>query len=65
VPRKPRLVGGVKGHNQNDISFPGSPGLWPGSFTSLNENGSLKRGSDLPIEQECHRKSYEADNLKS
>jgi hypothetical protein len=33
VPRKPRLVGGVKGHNQDDISFPGSPGLWPGSFT--------------------------------
>jgi len=26
-------VGGVKGHNKNEISFPGSPGLWPGSFT--------------------------------
>jgi len=25
VPRKPRLVGGVKGHNINEISFPGSP----------------------------------------
>ena len=27
VPRKPRLVGGVKGHNINEISFPGSPAL--------------------------------------
>jgi glycosyltransferase involved in cell wall biosynthesis len=26
-------VGGVKGHNKNEISFPGSPGLCPGSFT--------------------------------
>jgi hypothetical protein len=25
-------VGGVKGHNKNDISFPGSPGLWPEGF---------------------------------
>jgi len=33
VPRKPRLVGGVKGHNINEISFPGSPALWAGSFT--------------------------------
>jgi hypothetical protein len=33
VPRKPRLVGGVKGHNQNVISFPRSPALWAGSFT--------------------------------
>ena len=42
VPRNPRLVGGVKGHNMNGISFahilfatacPGSSGLWPGSFT--------------------------------
>jgi len=32
VPRKPRFVGEVKGHNWNEISFPGSPGLWPGSF---------------------------------
>lgn len=24
VPRKPRLLGGVKGHNQNDVSVPGS-----------------------------------------
>jgi hypothetical protein len=34
VPRKPRLVGGVKGHNINETSFPGSPALWAGSFTS-------------------------------
>jgi hypothetical protein len=32
VPRKPRLVGGVKGHNINDITLPGSPALWAGSF---------------------------------
>jgi hypothetical protein len=25
-------MGGVKGHNQKDGSFPGSPGPWPGSF---------------------------------
>jgi len=35
VPRKPRLVGGVKGHNINEISFPGSPALWAGSFTFI------------------------------
>jgi|GEM_PF-661733 len=35
VPRKPRLVGGGKGHNINEISFPGSPALWAGSFTEL------------------------------
>ena len=33
VPRKPRLVGGVKGHNMNETSSPGSPALWAGSFT--------------------------------
>jgi hypothetical protein len=39
VPRKPRLVGGVERHNgsraiiKNEISFPGSPALWAGSFT--------------------------------
>jgi hypothetical protein len=33
VPRNPRPVGGVKGHKKNEISFPGSPGLSPGSFT--------------------------------
>jgi len=32
VPRKPRLVGGVKGHNMNETSSPGSPTLWVGSF---------------------------------
>jgi len=37
VPRKPRLVGGVKGHNINEISFPGSPALWAGSFTPIPE----------------------------
>jgi len=44
VPRKPRLVGGVKGHNMNETSFariwlatacPGSPALWAGSFTFI------------------------------
>jgi putative transposase len=32
VPRKRRLVGAVKGHNITEISFPGSPALWAGSF---------------------------------
>ena len=32
VPRKPRAVRGVKGHNINDITLPGSPGLRPGGF---------------------------------
>jgi hypothetical protein len=27
APRKPRLVGGVKGHNMNDNTLPGSPAL--------------------------------------
>jgi hypothetical protein len=30
VSRKPSLVGGVKGHNMNEISFPGSPVTRPG-----------------------------------
>ena len=33
VHRKPRLVGGVKGHNMNDNTLPGSHALWAGSFT--------------------------------
>jgi hypothetical protein len=32
VPRKPRLAGGVKGNNYNEVSFPGSPALWAGEF---------------------------------
>jgi len=39
VPRKPRLAGGVKGHNINEISFPGSPALWAGSFTQGRMGG--------------------------
>jgi len=35
VPRKPRLAGGVKGHNINENSFPGSLALWAGSFTRV------------------------------
>ena len=27
MPRKPRLVGGVKGHNIKEITLPGSPAL--------------------------------------
>jgi hypothetical protein len=36
VPR-PALggIGGVKGHNMKEISLPGSPALWAGSFTYL------------------------------
>jgi hypothetical protein len=32
VPRKPRLAGGVKGHNIKEITLPGSPAVG-GSFT--------------------------------
>jgi hypothetical protein len=32
APSRQSGIGGVKGHNQKDISFPGSPGLWPGGF---------------------------------
>jgi len=38
--RKPRLVAGVKGHNMNDITMPGSPTLWARSFT----NSQRERG---------------------
>jgi len=45
VPRKPRLLGGVKGHNINEISFSGSAALWAGSFKPrvevLNERPHL------------------------
>ena len=42
APSRQSGIGGVKGHNQNEISFarnplatacPGSPALWAGSFT--------------------------------
>jgi len=33
VPHKPCPVGGVKSHNMNEISFPGSLALGAGSFT--------------------------------
>ena len=32
VPRKPPLVGGVKGHNENDIRFLETPAVRAGSF---------------------------------
>jgi hypothetical protein len=32
-PDKPRLAGGVKGHNVDDISLPGSAALWAEGFT--------------------------------
>jgi hypothetical protein len=32
-PEKPRLAGGVKGHNVDDISLPGSVALRAESFT--------------------------------
>ena len=34
APSRQSGIGGVKGHNINEISFPGSPALWAGSFTS-------------------------------
>jgi len=48
VPRKPRLVGGVKGHNENENSFPGSPALWAGSFT-FNMGTNKDQLSHFPI----------------
>ena len=36
VPRKPRLASGVKGHNTNDTTIPGSPALRARSFIPLN-----------------------------
>jgi len=42
VPRKPCLVGGVKGHNINEISFPGSPALWTGSFIGGYDIGIIE-----------------------
>ena len=38
MPCKPRLLRGVKGHNQNEISFPGSAALWAGSFKIGRKN---------------------------
>jgi len=32
VPRKPHFVGGVKGHNVEENTLPGSAALWAGSF---------------------------------
>jgi hypothetical protein len=40
-------IGGVKGHNMNEISFPGSSALWAGSFKPhieiLNDRAHLQR----------------------
>jgi len=33
APSRQSGISGVKGHNMNEISFPGSPALWAGSFT--------------------------------
>ena len=43
VPCKPRLVGGVKGHNINDITLPGSAALWAGSFTIVSFMRSMRK----------------------
>jgi hypothetical protein len=40
-------MGGVKGHNKNEISFPGSPGLWPGSFAFISHLTKTKGGEFL------------------
>jgi len=36
APPRQSGIGGVKGRNINEISFPGSPALWAGSFTFNN-----------------------------
>ena len=48
VPRKVRLVGGVKGHNMNETSSSGSPALWAGSFifTRLQSTRYWGKSSD-------------------
>jgi hypothetical protein len=33
APSRQSGIGGVKGHNTNETSSPGSPALWAGSFT--------------------------------
>jgi len=51
VPRKPRLIGGVKGHNINDISSPGSPVLWTGSFKWMDKIGRDRCGFERVKEE--------------
>ncbi len=55
--RKPRLVGGFKGHNMNDNTLPGSPALWAGSFTRIWKSQNIGAGisfSDDKMIIDCH-----------
>ncbi len=49
-PASPALEAGSRGTNKNEISFPGSPALWAGSFTSTPKrfnSGSIQRPKHL------------------
>ena len=48
MPRKPHPVGGVKGHNINNKSLPGSPALCAGSFTYK------EKGAPILFEEDTH-----------
>ena len=59
VPHKPRLVGGVKGHNINEITLPGSPALmWAGSFNHSNYKIELSYVSDWTLFHNLHNLTY-------
>ena len=34
-----RGIGGARGHNMDEVAFPGNPGLWPGSFAIFVKAG--------------------------
>ena len=58
VPHKPRLVGGVKGHNINEITLPGSSGLWARSFNHSNYKTELSYISDWTLFHKLHNLIY-------
>ena len=47
VLRKPRLVGGVKGHNMNDNTLPGSPFDMLRAVSSVERPRACGRGASL------------------
>jgi hypothetical protein len=49
VPRKPRLMRGAKEHNVNEITLPGSPALWAGSFNHSNYKIGLSYAWDRTL----------------
>jgi len=45
-PASPAFLGGIKGHDQNEISLPRSDALWAGSFISGEMGNKWKEVSD-------------------